>query len=497
MKVSQLFSRFPSYSMGSQATADITDVNIDSRKVKKGSVFVAIKGTQTDGHDYLDIAVKAGAVALVVEDKERIPDEFDGAVLVAVNSREALVEIAKIWNHDPASGLFCVGITGTNGKTTTSYLVEHLLNGYGWKTGVLGTIDHHIGQKVWGSELTTPDPLTLNKRLAEFVALDANSTVFEVSSHALDQRRADGIPFDAGIFTNLSHDHLDYHNDMESYFEAKARLFKELIPQSSKENTISVINADDSWGKKLIQSVPGKVWSYGKENSQLQFKILDSGVWGSEFELKTPRGEGRFELKLPGEHNVYNAVAAIGTALFAGASLESLKESLAQFSGVPGRLERVMHSKSFPTTFVDYAHTPDALERVLTTLRSALDRSAKSGRLICVFGCGGDRDKEKRPVMGKAASKIADTVIITSDNPRTEPPLQIIEDIKKGIDASKGYVAEVDRRKAIEIALQSGSDDDVILIAGKGHEDYQIIGDKKLDFLDSAVVRDLIGENSV
>jgi len=494
MKVSQLFRNFPSYAMGDHAMSEVSDITTDSKAVKRGSVFVAIRGTQVDGHDYLATVADRGAVAMVVEDPSRVPSAFRGSVVVTSNTRDALVDLARLWNHDPAGELFCVGITGTNGKTTTSYLVEHLFKGYGWKTGVLGTIDHHIENQIWESQLTTPDPLLLNKRLAEFVALGANASVFEVSSHALDQKRADGIPFDVGIFTNLTRDHLDYHGTMEAYFKAKARLFVGLLPQSSKTHSISIVNKDDPWGERLVQLCPGQVWTYGKKESQLQFKILKSSVEGSLFFLKTPRGEMEFKLNLPGEHNVYNSVAALGAGLIAGASLQTLKESLAKFMGVPGRLERIYHEKRLPMTFVDYAHTPDALVRVLSTLKTALEDSDQKGKLICVFGCGGDRDKGKRPEMGRAASQFSDTVIITSDNPRSESPRSIIEDIQSGLPEGTVSIAEMDRRRAIEIALQSGGENDVILIAGKGHENYQIIGDQTLEFLDSAVVRDLINE---
>ncbi|NQY99767.1 MAG: UDP-N-acetylmuramoyl-L-alanyl-D-glutamate--2,6-diaminopimelate ligase [Bdellovibrionales bacterium] len=491
MKVAQLFSQFASYSMGEAADQDVTELCLDSRLVKPGSVYVAIVGHSQDGHDYIASAIERGAIGLVVQSRSQVPDGFRGAVVEVKSSREALVSLATIWFGAPAADLFCVGVTGTNGKTTVSYMVEQVLTAHGWKTGVLGTIDHHLADRVWDSQLTTPDALTLQRRLKDFADLKAQAAVFEVSSHALEQKRADGLPFDAAIFTNLSRDHLDYHKTMQAYFEAKSRLFVDVLPASLKPSKKCIINTDDEWGRKLKQMVPMHSWAFGKGPSDLQFEVVQSNLRGSEVKLKTPRGSAEFQVPLVGEHNVYNAVAAIGVGLIAGASLNTLTSAIEAFDGVPGRMQRVrLNGAKAPQVFVDYAHTPDALERALKALKEALGRSPGAGRLISLFGCGGDRDKGKRAMMGDVASRLSDQTVVTSDNPRSEPPDAIIQDILQGVDPSMRQVAEVqpDRRLAILHALQIAGENDVILVAGKGHESTQAIGAETFEFLDSRVI---------
>jgi len=492
MKVSQLLSVFPQLRWGDSASLEVTDLTQDSRAVKKGTVFVAIKGSAQDGHEYLAHVAKQGAIALIVEDDSNVPKDFKGAVVKVKSTRFALDELAKRFYNNPAQNLFCVGVTGTNGKTTITYMVEKILNAFGWPTGVLGTIDHHLGEHKWPSQLTTPDPLTLQRRLTEFVALGAQAAAFEVSSHALDQFRADSLPFSVGIFTNFTRDHLDYHGTMETYFKAKERLFHELLGRHTK-TAAAVLNGDDPWIRKTQVREGVTVWWYGQRDADFTFRILKQDLNGSLFHLSSPRGNIEMQLPCPGTHNVYNAVAAIAAGAAAGVSLETAAAALGGFYGAPGRLEKVKNNRKLHI-FVDYAHTDDALRTVLRSLDEM--RGENQARIITVFGCGGDRDKGKRPLMAAAAAEYSDILIITSDNPRTENPQAIIGDIQEGIPVQwKGELhVESDRRKALAIALQTAREGDVILIAGKGHEDYQIIGREKQPFSDVTVIVELLKE---
>lgn len=494
IKLSQLLSVFGQLSWGEDPTADVRGLTSDSRGIGQGYVFVAVRGTKQDGHQYLEQAVRLGAIALVVEDRKLVPAHFKGALVEVKSAREALDKLASRFYAQPAKHLYCAGVTGTNGKTSTVYLIEHLLTQYGWPTGVMGTIDHHLGSHVWPSELTTPDPVTLQKRLAEFVNRGARAAAFEVSSHALDQHRADGIPFNAGVFTNLTRDHLDYHHDMQSYFLAKQRLFSSLLRQSDKEHVVAIINADDPYGKKIQIADRVRVWSYSSHEGDFVFTPLEQNFSGSRFNLRSPQGSIEVQLSLPGLHNIYNATAALAVALHAGMSLEAAAMALKTFNGVPGRLERVPLNEKF-NVFVDYAHTDDALKTVLSSLVRLREQSSIKARILTVFGCGGDRDRGKRPLMGEVAARLSDQVFLTSDNPRTEDPQQILDDVLEGIPSETKkhkVVIEVDRRKAIARALQSAEENDVILIAGKGHEKYQIIGHERHQFDDVQVVQELL-----
>jgi UDP-N-acetylmuramoyl-L-alanyl-D-glutamate--2,6-diaminopimelate ligase len=492
MKVSQLLSVFPQLRWGEAAPLEVIDVTQDSRAVKKGSVFVAIRGRAADGHQYLKQVAEMGAIALIVEDDNNIPANFKGAVVKVKSARFALDELAKRFYGNPAQDLFCIGVTGTNGKTTITYMIEAILTEFGWPTGVLGTIDHHLATHKWPSQLTTPDPLTLQRRLKEFVALGAQAAAFEVSSHALDQFRADSLPFAVGIFTNFTRDHLDYHVTMESYFKAKQRLFLELLGRHPTTSA-AILNGDDPWIRKIQVREGVTTWWYGSENADFTFRILKQDLSGSLFHLSTPRGNCEMQIPIPGTYNVYNAVASVAACLAAGASLDTAAHALQSFHGAPGRLEKVNNNKGL-YVFVDYAHTDDALRTVLRSLAATRENAHAESRIITVFGCGGDRDKGKRPLMAKAAAEFSDTVIITSDNPRTEEPQSIIRDVRSGIPQDwKGELhVEADRRKACAIALQTAREGDVILVAGKGHEDYQIIGKEKLPFSDLLVLQELL-----
>ncbi len=489
MRLAQVFSIFSSLRLGDSPTQEVSQIFFDSRAVEKNSVFVAIGGEKSDGHSFLKQACEKGAIGLVVENSKNVPSDFKGAVAIVSNARKSLNEIAAHFYGRPSEKLFVVGITGTNGKTTTTNMVERVLNEYGWPTGVIGTIDNHFLDQVWSSELTTPDPIAFQRRLSEFVALGAQAVCLEVSSHALMQSRVDEVQFDVAVFTNLTRDHLDYHHTMENYFFAKLKLFNELLAQSKKKNIYAVINTDDEYGVRLMGLTSGKAISYGKREAQLRFEILDMDYRGTRFEIHTSFGSCVFEIKMTGLHNVYNAAAAIGVGLSAGASLATCAKGLAKLENVNGRLHFVPNPSGL-YIFVDYAHTDDALKNSLSHLNQIKMQKNPQSKLICIFGCGGDRDKGKRPLMLKAAQEFADIVIVTSDNPRTEDPSVIISDIVGLQKETKNLKVEVDRRQAIFKALKMAKSGDAILIAGKGHEDYQIIGTVKHKFSDVEVVKE-------
>ncbi len=496
MKISQLLSIYSHLKLGEDPTAEVSSLVADSRQVKSGSVFIAIKGSSGDGHDFLKQVCEQGAIGLVVMDESKIPKNYSGAIAVVKDTRRALDLLAAHYNGNPADQLFAVGVTGTNGKTSVTYLIEKILNHFGRPTGVIGTVNHHLQQHIWQSELTTPDPLTLQKRLREFVDLGAKAVAFEVSSHALEQKRADSVPFDAVVFTNLTRDHLDYHETMEEYFAAKERLFVDLpaIATAKGKTTHAVINVSDEWGAKIHPADTLKLWTYGEVKSDFQFQVLSQDFSGTKFRLKSPRGEHDLHIPLVGKHNVYNAVAAIAVGVAAGASIETCEEALATFEGVPGRLQRVKNSLDL-NVFVDYAHTDDALRTVLMALQNVKKQSQLRSRIVTVFGCGGDRDKGKRPLMAQRSVEGSDFVVVTSDNPRTEEPLSIIRDILAGVPKeamNESVFVEVDRREAIRRGLALARPGDVLLIAGKGHEDYQIVGKNKVHFSDVEVAAEIM-----
>lgn len=491
-------------------------IAFDSRSVKPGSVYVAIRGTKIDGHEFLQKAVDAGAVALVVEDAANVPSEFRGPVNVVDDTRKALSEIAAAFYYYPSRELFTIAVTGTNGKTTTTHLVEAILNYAGKSTGVIGTIDHHLGKKVWPTELTTPDPVMFQKRLREFQEEGASAVALEASSIALTQARIENVDYDCALFTNLSRDHLDYHSDMEDYFQAKLRLFTELLARSSKDQRTAVINGKDPYGQRIVDKLLDqdselhrlglkeiktsrrlKIWRYGFDGEGdyvLSAKVISRGYEGTRFELTSPMGVQEFFLPMAGQHNIENAMAAIGAGLAAGVSLSDCAEALKSIAGVNGRLESVANSKGIHV-FIDYAHTDDALARAISALVKVREEAQLQSRIITVFGCGGDRDSGKRPLMMKAALQYSDFVILTSDNPRTEDPQKIINDALAGAtdDERRSKVhAEADRKQAIQYAIATARKGDVVIIAGKGHETYQQIGTQKFPFSDAEVVREFV-----
>lgn len=495
MKLAQLFSSYSAYKMGESSLKDVSSISVDSRNVDSQTVFVAVRGTHTDAHDFLPEVCSKQPVAVVVESEEQIPSDYQGAILTVSDSREALQKIASVFYDSPTDSLVCIGVTGTNGKTSVTYMVECILDEFGWPCGVLGTIDHHIKSHVWKTSLTTPNAIDLNRRLKEMKALGAKAVVFEVSSHALDQKRVDGVNFDVTVFTNLTRDHMDYHKDMPSYFKAKQRLFSEVLLASKKDQTYAVINSDSTYGAQIQVAAKAKPVYYGESAEDYKCKVTGQDIQSTEFELNHQGITYTVNLPMVGSHNAYNASAAIASCNSLGVSIETCVKALENFKGVPGRLERVDIDKNV-NVFVDYAHTDQALASVLNTLLEI--KTAKAlPELITIFGCGGDRDKGKRPLMLESALNFSDKVYLTSDNPRTEEPMAIIEDClttDKYNPKSSNVVVEVDRKKAIQRAIKDAPEGAVILVAGKGHEDYQIIGTEKIQFSDIDCIKESLNE---
>lgn len=507
MRLSQLVKTVTVIAMAGDDDPEITGLYYDSRKVQPGGLFFALKGVASDGFAFVEAAVKAGAVAVVIED-DRTPA---GVAWVRVaDGRLAMSRLAAAFYASPASGLPVVGITGTNGKTTTTYLLESILEKGGLPAAVLGTVNYRFGNLSIPAPNTTPESVDLQGTLRKLVDAGAKGIVMEVSSHALQQRRVDGCSFDVGVFTNLTRDHLDYHLDMESYLQSKSRLFSELlVPDAQKPMRHAVINTDDEYGRRIAQAAACPVVTYGMESgADIRAENVEFSVSGISCTLITPGGNIALQSKLAGRFNLYNVMAAAGAGIALGLPLNSIKEGLEHHGQVPGRLERVENPLGI-TVLVDYAHTGDALENVLRTMTEL-----KKGRIITVFGCGGDRDKGKRPIMGAIAGRYSDLSIITSDNPRTEDPAGILAQVREGIASlgiheytaseaatfeAKGFVTIEQRQDAIRLAVKAARPGDIVLLAGKGHEDYQIIGKEKFHFDDREVAayacREVAGGN--
>lgn len=492
---------------GPLADAEVSSLVFDAKAAVPGCVFVAIRGNKVDGHSFLEEAIQRGAKAVVVEDQSRVPAGFRGFVHVVSSSRRELARLSSVWQGSPSNELFTVGVTGTNGKTTTTHMIEAVLNHGGRPTGVIGTIDHHLLDKVWSTEHTTPDPVVFQKRLRQFVESGAKAVAIEVSSHALDQSRVEGVEFDVGLFTNLTRDHLDYHGTIEAYFESKLKFFTDILHRSSKPEPRAILHIDDPWIEKAFHRIKplGKpqIWTFGQKGADFEYEIITQGFEGAEIVLTSPFGTRRLKLAMAGIYNIQNAVGAMATGLAAGFSIELAAKAIESLRGVNGRLESVANSLGLHV-FVDYAHTDDAISAILKLLQdlraAGKDRESFSSRpsgrprIITVFGCGGDRDAGKRPLMMKAALRGSDIVIVTSDNPRTEDPEKIIDDAMAGANPSDHSRIHrvVDRRRALMQALDIAVQGDVILIAGKGHEVTQTIGTVKQPFSDVKVVRELM-----
>jgi UDP-N-acetylmuramoyl-L-alanyl-D-glutamate--2,6-diaminopimelate ligase len=468
----------------------VTALTDDSRAVGPGSVFVAVKGERVDGHAFVGKAVAAGAAALVVQKGAAVTVAAPVPVVRVDDSRRALGLLASRFYREPSSRLSLVGVTGTNGKTTVTYLCKGLLETAGRRVGLIGTVAYLIGDERLPAPHTTPGAVELQALLARMVEARMDAVVMEVSSHALALDRTVGCEFDVAIFTNLTQDHLDFHTDMDDYFQAKLRLFSGLAPAGAKPRPKrAIVNIDDARGPRVREASRVPVWTYAvHQPADLRAEGVRLALSGTRLTAATPHGRFPVESRLVGEHNVYNILAAVGVGLHEGLSPETIQRGIASVTTVPGRFERVEAGQNF-TVVVDYAHTDDALLRLLTAAQAL-----KTGRIITVFGCGGDRDRGKRPKMGRVAARLSDLVIVTSDNPRSEDPAAIVREIEAGVrDAREGapvrYEVIVDRRAAIEAAVREAKAGDMVLIAGKGHEDYQIVGSARLHFDDREVAR--------
>jgi len=488
-----LLDALPTKQVRGRLPEGITGVAYDSRRVKAGDCFVAVPGLREDGRRFIPEALARGARLVVTEGDDPLPGHERGRVLVP-SAREALARLADAYFGHPSGKLLVVGITGTNGKTTTSYLVEALLKGMGMKTGLVGTIQYRVGDEVLSAGQTTPEAVELQSLLARMVKSGVGGVAMEVSSHALALRRVDGIDFDVAVFTNLTQDHLDFHGTLTAYREAKARLFA-LLTVSRKAGSTAVINADDPAAASMVAGLALPTLSFGLgPGAQVRPVTFASTLDGTRLEVQTPRGLCTIRSPLIGEPNAMNLLGACAVGIALGLDPGSIARFLGRVQTVPGRFERVEAGQPF-LVVVDYAHTPDALERVLTTARR-LTR----GRLGAVFGCGGDRDRGKRPLMGEIAARLSDRVWITSDNPRSEPPKAIIDEIVAGVirvwpDPAR-YATIQDRRAAIRDALEWARPGDTVVVAGKGHETYQIIGSELFPFDDRAVARQILTERS-
>jgi UDP-N-acetylmuramoyl-L-alanyl-D-glutamate--2,6-diaminopimelate ligase len=474
---------------------EITGIAYDSRKVVPGGLFVAVSGHRQDGHRFIGQALAQGAVALVAE--RELPQVPAAVARIPVpDSREALAHLAAAFHDYPAKKLHLIGITGTNGKTTTAYLLESILKAAGIRVGVLGTIEYRSGSQVWPAPVTTPESLDLQYYLSEMVREGVTHAVMEVSSHALEQGRCRGLNFEVGVFTNLTRDHLDYHQNMETYYQAKAKLFFHYLGETAfNPGTRAIINRDDPFGERLWAEaeVSKSDFGLGKDTAYRPLTV-HSGFQGTQAQIQTPRGVFEVTSPLIGRHNVYNFLAAWAAGEALNLPTERLQEGIRSLDKVPGRMEPVPNSKDL-FILVDYAHTPEALRFALTSLKELTPK-----KIITVFGCGGDRDATKRPHMGQIACELSQLAIITSDNPRSEDPLKILADIEAGarelnrqgydsaalnrIPDQPGYAVIPDRRQAIQRAVHWAGPGEVILIAGKGHENVQLVGEQILSFDD-------------
>lgn len=470
----------------------INSITYDSRQVTPGSLFVALGGSKVDGHEFVSAACRQGAVAVLV-DKD-VAVESGITVIKVPDTRAAMQAVAPFFFDYPSRKMRLIGVTGTNGKTTTTHLIRAVLMAAGYKVGLIGTIHNIIGDKTLPVKNTTPDVIELQALLAEMAAAGVDYVVMEVSSHALALGRVSGTEFDTAVFTNITRDHLDFHITFDNYIDAKAELFRLLSsPGNVKSVKTAVVNADDPAAGLMLKDCSCRQITYGVDKpASLVAQAIDVRANGASFTVNGALGLLPLNLKITGVFNVYNTLAAIGAALAESIDTATVKAALESFDSVAGRFELVDAGQPF-TVIVDYAHTPDGLENILKTARQFAKK-----RIIVVFGCGGDRDRTKRPLMGALAMEYGDVVIATSDNPRSEDPLAILREIEAGmqagVTATKTYQIIADRREAITAALGMAEPDDVVIIAGKGHETYQILRDKTIDFDDREVAREYIRE---
>jgi UDP-N-acetylmuramyl-tripeptide synthetase len=494
---------------------EISSIHYRAQEVQPAGMFIAIEGQTADGHDYIHQALKNGALAIVAqkmpgqsvhsEDIAGTKDEYP-IIIHVQDTRMALADLATCFYNNPSEHMHLIGITGTNGKTTVAYLIESILIKAGFKVGVIGTINYRFGNHAFPNPMTTPESLDLQRILSKMLQAGVTHVVMEASSHAMDLYRIKGCRFDMAVFTNLSQDHLDYHGDMQSYWTSKKRLFTDyLINVSQNDNAVAVINCDDPRGRELVDIVSVKVIKTGSTpDCEIKAETSRYGLVGTNGRVSIPQGSFDFKTPLVGIHNLENILSAGGAAAALSIAPQTIKAGIEALAAIPGRLESIQNSKG-RFVYVDYAHTPDALENAVSALKAIAP-----ARIICVFGCGGDRDRKKRPMMGEIVARLCDLAVVTSDNPRSEDPAAIIDQILPGIDRTqaehytaedlksgfvkKGYTVEPDRRRAIELAISVSKPDDAVLIAGKGHETYQILGNTTIDFDDREEARQALAK---
>lgn len=485
-----LAAQIPGAEVLGDAELMIKDIEHDSRKVTEGTLFVCMKGAHVDGHKFIPQAKAAGAVAIMTDDEET-PMPEGMSVLYVPELKAALQAMVPFFHDYPAQKMRIIGITGTNGKTSISYMLRAMLRRMGCRVGLIGTIQIMIEDQVLPIHNTTPDVVELQHTLAQMRDANIDYVVMEVSSHALDQNRVAGLEFDTVVFTNLTQDHLDYHKTLENYMLAKAKLFDMVsAPGNVKHGKTAVVNIDDAAGAVMLEHAACRHITYGIEKeATLQAKDIDVLASGARFNIQIGGSVLPLQLQITGIFNVYNVMAAVGAAMAEGVPAPIIKACMEEFASVPGRFELVRGGQDF-AVIVDYAHTPDGLENILKTARQIAKK-----RIITVFGCGGDRDNTKRPIMGRIAAELSDVIIATSDNPRTEDPQRILDMVVAGVEEKAGdkqHEAIIDRRVAIFRAVELAEADDIVIIAGKGHEDYQILKDETIHFDDKEVAAEAI-----
>ena len=503
------------YAIGARHHANLPDREISSihyraQEAQPGGMFVAIEGQTADGHDFMHQALQKGVLAFVTQkeppqpflDESKARSAQNQPIVIRVpDTRMAMADLAARFFGNPSENMTLIGITGTNGKTTVAYLIESVLLHAGFNTGVIGTINYRYADKIFSNPMTTPESLDLQRILAQMHSAGITHVVVEASSHAMDLYRIKGCWFDVAVFTNLSQDHLDFHGDMQSYWSSKKRLFTEYLTQGpKKEKAVAVFNCDDPRGRELADSLAIPAVKTGSvPDSEIRAENFQCKLIGTAGKVATPEGSFDFKTPLVGVHNVENILSAAGVGIALQIAPQTIKAGIESLSAIPGRLESIENSTG-RFVYVDYAHTPDALENAVSAIKEIAP-----ARIICLFGCGGDRDREKRPMMGEIVARLCDLAVVTSDNPRTENPLAIIEQIlpgtrqAEGVEYSardleagfgkKGYVVEPDRQRAIELGIKASRPDDAVLIAGKGHETYQILGATTIDFDDREEAR--------
>jgi UDP-N-acetylmuramoyl-L-alanyl-D-glutamate--2,6-diaminopimelate ligase len=480
MKISKLIDRLDIISLDG-SDKDINSLSYNTSTVEQGSLFFCIEGLKTDGHVFAKKAVESGASALVISKDVDVKEDI--TKIKVKDTRAAMALISSNYYDNPSSKMDVIGITGTNGKTTSTFMIKSILDTYGNKTALLGTIYNIIGEKIEEAKRTTPESMDLQSMFNDMNNEGVKSCIMEVSSHSLDLKRVHGVKFKVGIFTNLTQDHLDFHETMEKYFDAKMKLFEDC--------ETAVINIDDEYGKKALDKLRNKkIITYGiEEEADIRAKNIIVTGEGTDFILCYQNTEIPVKLQLPGKFNVYNALGCVGASIAMGVGMDIIKKGLEGLEKVPGRSEKINSAKGF-TIVIDYAHSPDGIINILKTAREYT-----TGKLIALFGCGGDRDKTKRPLMGRAAGELADFCIVTSDNPRTEDPMAIIKDTVPGVEGTNcPYTVVEDRRSAIEYAIKEAKKGDVIVIAGKGHETYQVLKDRTIHFDEREIVKELLKE---